>query len=105
MDKATSLIFKSFVKKLCKSYPKAKIFLFGSRARGDNFISSDFDIMIVSDKFKDKKFNMRLREIYNFWNYKYDLEPICYTEKEFQERKNKPGIVKQALKEGIKISL
>ncbi len=103
MDRTTTLILKKFAKKLKEKYPDAKIYLFGSRARGDNFITSDFDILIVSDKFKNIKFNLRLREIYKYWDEDYILEPICYTFSEFEERKNKVGIVKQTLKEGVEL--
>jgi len=35
---------------LKKYFPKAKIYLFGSRARGDNSFYSDFDIALESDE-------------------------------------------------------
>lgn len=46
-------LFKTFIDNLVKEYDgKLTIFLFGSRARGDNRPSSDFDILIVVEEGK-----------------------------------------------------
>lgn len=50
-------IYKEFANKIHAKFPGAKIWLFGSRARGDNHSESDFDILIVVPKLN--KFNKR----------------------------------------------
>ena len=92
--------FKNRVK---KKFKLDKIILFGSRARGDFFLDSDVDLIIVSEDFKDKFFTSRMSDILEFWDAPVDLEPLCYTPEEFKKKKKQIGTVRQALKEGIEI--
>jgi len=80
-----------------------KMFLFGSRARGDYFLDSDVDVVIVSNYFKDKRFSSRISEILKIWENDINIEPLCYTPEEFEEKSKQIGIVQEALKEGIEI--
>jgi len=78
--------------------------LFGSRARGDNFNDSDYDIIIVSPDFANILFTQRIAKMYDFWkHYPLDIEPICYTPEEFEKKKKQIGLVQQAVKEGIEL--
>lgn len=90
-------------KKIISEYDLKKMILFGSRARGDHFKTSDVDILIISDKFKDIFFTDRMCQILEYWNLSVDLEPICYTTEEFEKKKKQIGLVRQAVKEGIEI--
>lgn len=92
---------KTFIKLIKKKYKIDLILLFGSRARNDYFLSSDIDLIIVSDDFKDIFFSNRIANILEFWNVSIDLEPLCYTKEEFEIKKNQIGLVQQAVKEGI----
>ncbi|PIU21075.1 MAG: hypothetical protein COT15_04240 [Candidatus Diapherotrites archaeon CG08_land_8_20_14_0_20_34_12] len=103
MDKETAEISKNFAEKLKKGIKPEKILLFGSRARGDNFKTSDFDFIIVSEKFKDVHFLDRMSGIYKYWDNDYLIEPLCYTSEEFEMKKKQIGIVKKAVEEGIEI--
>jgi len=103
MDRKTNKISKKFTAKIKKAFNPEKLILFGSRARGDCFKTSDFDFIIVSDRFKKIPFMLRLSLIYDYWDEKEDIEAICYTSEEFERKKKQAGIVKQALKEGIKL--
>lgn len=103
MDKTTFIIVKKFVRKLKNKYPDAEIYLFGSRARGDNFKTSDFDFLIISEKFTEKPWK-RMSAVLKIWNEKYDIEVICFTFSEVKKLKDKFGVLRQALKEGIKVS-
>jgi predicted nucleotidyltransferase len=100
MDKKTLKIMKSFVKKLGRKFKIDKVILFGSRARGDNFVNSDFDIIVVSDDFEGQHFLDRIPKVLELWNFPYDLEPLCYTTKEFVKAKQS-SLIKLALKEGV----
>jgi len=77
------------------------VILFGSRARGDNLRDSDFDFIIVSDYFKGIFFYKRMPIIYKMWDYEYDIEPLCYTEEEFERKRKQISIVREALKDAI----
>jgi len=103
VDKKSVEIARAFAKRLRKVFDLNNIFLFGSRARGDNFLESDFDFVIVSEDFKNIPFIFRASKIYDYWNQKQDIEPLCYTPEEFEKKKKQIGIVRQAVKEGIEL--
>src|SRR3989338_9841839 len=102
MGKKADAKIKDFIKKVKKKYRIEKAILFGSRARGDNFNDSDYDIIIVSPDFANILFTQRIAKMYDFWkHYPLDIEPICYTPEEFEKKKKQIGLVQQAVKEGI----
>lgn len=103
MDKQSIKVAKEFGRKIRKKFNVKSLILFGSRARGDNFEHSDYDFIIVSNDFKDKKFVLRASDFYDYWSKKQDLEIICYTPEEFERKKRQIGIVKTAVEEGIEI--
>lgn len=94
---------KKYLKKVGKNFKIQKSILFGSRARGDYFLNSDVDLILVSDDFKNLKFRERMSELLEHWDGKVDLEVIGYTPEEFEKKKKQIGIVRQAIKEGIEI--
>lgn len=103
MDRETTKIVKRFVSKLKKDFDPESVILFGSRARGDNFKTSDFDFIVVSDKFNGIHFMERFSKMYDYWDEELDLEVICYTPEEFKRKLREYGIVRRAVKEGIKV--
>ncbi len=80
-----------------------KVILFGSRANGNVHKWSDFDIVIVSDNFKDKRSFERGIGFYNYWAENYPVDFLCYTREEFERLKKRIGILREAVKEGIEI--
>lgn len=103
MDRQTAQIAKRFASRIKKVHTPAKVLLFGSRARGDNFKKSDFDFIVVSRKFEGKKFMQRLPEMYDYWDEDVDIEAICYTPEEFERKSKQIGIVRNAVREGIEL--
>ena len=103
MDQATTKIANKFASRIKKAYAPEQIILFGSRARGDHFKTSDFDFTIVSDKFRGTPFPERPSAMYDFWDEAVDLEAICYTPEEFANKLRQHGIVRTAAKEGIEL--
>lgn len=95
-------ILKRFKKKI-KKLEIEKLILFGSRAKEKYRKDSDFDILVISKKFKGKKWNERPLEIYLNWDKKEPIEILCYTPTEFEKGKRQLGIIQEALKEGIEI--
>ena len=94
---------KKFLNKVKKHYNIKNVIIFGSRARGDYFLDSDVDIILISNDFKDIRFTDRIGNIIEFWNPPIDLEVICYTPEEFEKKKKQIGIVKTAVEEGIEV--
>ena len=74
-----------------------------SRARKDNFVESDVDIIVVSDKFEGMKWPRRLEKVSLMWTGNVDIEPLCYTKKEFEKKKKQIGIIQHAITEGIEL--
>lgn len=76
--------------------------LFGSRARGDELVDSDYDVVLVSPDFEGVFFSRRSALMYDFWeHWPIEIEPLCYTPEEFETKKKQLGIVNEAVKEGI----
>ena len=95
-------IIKKFKKRL-KKIGVEKIIFFGSRAKGNFSQESDFDIIVISNKFEGIKWYKRSLKVYLNWDEHYPLEVLCYTPREFERLRKKIGIVQEAVKEGIVI--
>lgn len=80
-----------------------RLILFGSRARGDNFVTSDFDFVIVSDDFMGVPFVRRAAPLYDLWDSRRDLEMLCYTISEWRRLRGRRGILLNAQEEGIRL--
>lgn len=94
---------RKYLKNLKKRLKIDKSILFGSRARGDYFLDSDVDLIIVSPDFKDINFRERMADLLERWDEEINLEVIGYTPEEFERKKKQIGIVKTAIEEGIEI--
>jgi len=103
MDKKGAGEIEDFLKNLRRIYTPEKIIVFGSRARGNNLKQSDYDIVVVSRKFKNIHFLERISKLLELWSYDYDVDILPYTPEEFEEKKKEIGIVAEAVKEGIEI--
>ncbi|MBI4181702.1 MAG: nucleotidyltransferase domain-containing protein [Candidatus Aenigmarchaeota archaeon] len=103
MDRETAAIARPFAARLRKRFSPEKIILFGSRARGDHFRTSDFDFIVVSKRFAGTPFVLRPAALYDLWTAKVDLEAICYTPDEFARKAKQLGTVRTALREGIAV--
>ncbi|MHA1697264.1 MAG: nucleotidyltransferase domain-containing protein [Promethearchaeota archaeon] len=79
-----------------------KAILFGSRARGNFLKKSDYDLIIVSRDFKDVFFTKRIAILQALWPfYPIDLDLICYTPEEFNEKAKEIGTIRNAIRDGI----
>ena len=94
---------KEFKKRLSKEIPIQKIYFFGSRAYGKPKRWSDFDLIIVSSKFKNKKFRYRAIGFHKHWDLDYPVDFLCYTPEEFNKLKKQITIVREATRNGIEI--
>lgn len=55
-DKLTLRALRKYIIFLKKIFSPEKIILFGSRVRGDHLKDSDFDLIVISDKFRNINF-------------------------------------------------
>lgn len=93
-----------FMKDVSKKFHVAKAILFGSRARGDSLKNSDYDIILVSPDFEGKHFTERASEVLRTLTFHFPMDLLCYTPKEFDEKKSQIGIVRRAVSEGIELT-
>lgn len=94
---------KRFKARVEREYQVEKMYLFGSRARGKPDTDSDFDLIIVSPKFRKLTFFQRGARMYDYWNLRYPVDFLCYTPEEFKKLSRQTSIVSVALKEGKEI--
>lgn len=100
MDKTT---LQKIKKELAKHITVEKVYLFGSRARGEAHEDSDYDIAIISKDFENMHFSQKqqlarttIRKVIGV----QPLDVVCYTPEEFERGKQAAlsGII---AKEGI----
>ena len=96
MDTTTDAFHKTFKRQeILNSFkqiaeqvlPKGSmVYLYGSRARGDNHADSDWDLLVLLDK-PDLEFGDFNKYSYPFvlmgWDYGLDVRPLAYTKKEW----------------------
>lgn len=98
----TDKILSEMVLRLVEGLHPRRIYLFGSRARGDNESDSDYDFLVVVDESDEPKYlrSQRTHELLSGVNASKDA--IVLTHREFEKRMevpaSLPGIV---LREGI----
>jgi len=88
--------------------PDARIVLFGSRARGDALKESDIDLIVVSRAFEGMSFTDRATHVLKIlWREgalpPVDVDLLCYTPEEFEERRREISIVREALRYGVEL--
>src|SRR3989344_6197064 len=101
--KTDKQIIAAFAHKVKKDFSDARIILFGSRAKGEALEESDYDFIIVSKKFEGTNFFTRMEKMYDYWNERQQLESLCYTPEEFEEKAKLIGIVSEAVATGSAI--
>ena len=96
-------ILNEFSSRIRKHFPKARIWSFGSRARGDATWDSDFDICIVLDRV-DEDTNLFVRDI--AWEVGFENERVITTvvldSEQFEKGPmSESTLVQNILQEGI----
>jgi predicted nucleotidyltransferase len=89
-----------FLERVERRFPLERAVLFGSRARGDELVESDYDLLLVSPAFAGVGFAERIAEIQALWDLPEGLEPLCYAPDEFERKRREISIVAEALREG-----
>ncbi|MBI2110315.1 nucleotidyltransferase domain-containing protein [Candidatus Woesearchaeota archaeon] len=105
MDKSKNLVLnlKEFKKRVNDEIPINKMLLFGSQTKGKTHKWSDVDLIVVSKAFKGKRSFKRANKLYDFWTIDSPVDFLCYTPQEFNRLKKHSIIVREAVREGIKI--
>jgi predicted nucleotidyltransferase len=103
MDRQTLVTSRQFANAVKRHWKVHELILFGSRARGDNFVTSDYDFVMISEDFAGKRFIRRASPLYKFWHSNRDLDVLCYTPEEWRRLKNRRGILLNAQSEGKRL--
>ncbi len=96
------------IKSMVNSFlPNAQVLLFGSRARGESTVDSDYDLLVITQETLAPRVKMnwesKIRKaLVNELNLPFDV--IIQSKKEVSEKKNLSGhIVYYAMKEAVEI--
>ena len=91
----------SFLSKVKKYFKPVKVILFGSRAGDDWLIESDYDFIVVSDKFRNIDIFERMKSVFVKCEVRLAADILCYTPEEFEKKSKEIGIVKEAVSRGV----
>jgi predicted nucleotidyltransferase len=87
--------------------PDARVFLFGSRARGDNESNSDVDLLVISNRefTPSEKIKMESKLCKSLVDaFFLPFDSLVYSEKEVALKRNEKSLVLfHALKEGVEL--
>lgn len=92
-----------FKRRVTSQYPDASVYTFGSRARGDNLKSSDYDILFIAEAFQDTNSVRRREALYQYWDGDEHADIITYTPAEFGGRFSKITVARAAKKDKLEI--
>ena len=103
MGRVTTKKVISELKRMKKKLKIGSIFLFGSRARGEELLTSDVDVIVVSKKFEGIPFRKRPDTFLDYWTLPVDLEVLCYSPDELKRKRKEIGLVQEAMKQGVAV--
>ena len=94
---------KQFVKKIHSAFKPATIIFFGSRAAGDSWTYSDYDFIIVSEKFTNVHWLDRISPVVHHWDSDRPVDVLPYTSTEFKQKKKDSSFIQEVVKKGVEI--
>ena len=104
MDRQPPAEVRRFVAAVRARIPLERAILFGSRAREDALETSDYDLILVSPAFEGRPFYERPPPLLLLWERAEDLDLLCYTPEEFEQKRQGLNVVGSAAKEGIEVA-
>ncbi|MGQ9778056.1 MAG: nucleotidyltransferase domain-containing protein [Thermodesulfobacteriota bacterium] len=91
--------------KIIRDVKPVKIFLFGSRVKGNATEDSDIDVILVSNKFDGVPFLKRMEMVLRIAAFPKHVDYLCYTPEEFERIKNSSSIVMDAIENSMEVIL
>lgn len=91
---------KRLKKIIGQRYSIDRMILFGSRSRGDELLTSDVDLLVISRDFGEIPLRKRPDIFLDNWKLPVDLEVLCYAPDEFERKKKEIGLVREVAKAG-----
>lgn len=102
-DKYIADFINKHLKAIKAAYNPQGLWFFGSRVSGTAKEESDLDLILVSDKFKGRKFIYRMGDFLKNFSYPKHVDALCYTPEEFAKKQKEIGLVREAIERGEKI--
>jgi len=101
MGKIKDKRVNSYISRVKKAF-SAKVMLFGSRARGEHLAESDYDLLVISEKFEGVPLRERLQKLYLMMvREPFSADILALTPKEFEELSSGPTIYSEIRKAGV----
>ncbi|NYZ77633.1 nucleotidyltransferase domain-containing protein [Candidatus Micrarchaeota archaeon] len=91
---------RKFLTSLERNFSPIKVILFGSRARNDWLLESDYDFILVSEKFSGTDFLLRAGAVFKKCGVRFAADVLCYTPEEFKTKSREIGVVREAVRTG-----
>ena len=99
-------IIKRIKQIVMEKEPEAKVYLYGSRARGTSQSDSDWDVLILLNKEKITP-EIEKEIAYSLYDLEFDtgevISPMIYTEKEWMNKYSVTPFYRNVMKEGLLI--
>lgn len=92
-----------FLERVHLRFPLEQAILFGSRARSEELLDSDYDLILVSAAFEGMGWTDRIRAVLDLWDLDADLQPLCYTPAEFARKAAEISTVAEAVRQGQQV--
>ena len=89
---------KDFVARVKEKFVPAKVIIFGSRANGTAWKRSDYDFIIISERFEGMHWLDRISAVIALWDVYKDIDVLPYTPSEFEFKIKNSSIVRSAMK-------
>ncbi|MEM1632234.1 MAG: nucleotidyltransferase domain-containing protein [Thermofilaceae archaeon] len=95
----------AFLKRLRDELDVSEVYLFGSRVYGTPLADSDLDMVVVSEKFRERSFIENMELLSRLWDGSFTLEMFPYTPEQLEKYKGRKVVVTEALEKGVKLDL
>ncbi len=90
----------AFLTKVHAQFPLDRAILFGSRARSEELLDSDYDLVLISPAFERMSWDERIQSVLDLWDLDVELQPLCYTPQEFARKAAEISTVAEAVRYG-----
>ncbi|MEM2342124.1 MAG: nucleotidyltransferase domain-containing protein [Candidatus Bathyarchaeia archaeon] len=95
----------AFIKRLREELRASEVYLFGSRVYGVPLEDSDLDMIVVSEKFRERGFIENMELLSRLWDGSFTIEAFPYTPEQIKKYNGRKVVVTEALEKGVKIDL
>jgi predicted nucleotidyltransferase len=103
-DEQLRALYARLGRSIAAELPDAKVYLVGSRARGDWLEDSDIDLLVVSKGFRGLDIGQRYALIRKHTPTGLSLDALTYTPDEFRAARKRSSILEDMLEDALPIT-